>query len=64
MAVDTVVALHAALGASVVRCRAAEHDDAVAIVSHLPYLVASALASAANEAARSRTGSRGQGSRT
>jgi len=50
MAVDTVVALHAALGASVVRCRAAEHDDAVAIVSHLPYLVASALASAANEA--------------
>ena len=30
--------------------RAAEHDAAVAMVSHLPYLVASALASAAREA--------------
>ncbi len=48
-AVDAVAAFHAALGANVVRCRAAEHDDAVAIVSHLPYLVASALASAAKE---------------
>ncbi len=48
-AVDAVAALHEALGASVVRCRAAEHDDAVAIVSHLPYLVASALAVAAKE---------------
>ncbi len=45
-AVEAVAALHAALGANVVRCRAAEHDDAVAIVSHLPYLVASALAAA------------------
>lgn len=49
-AVDAVVALHAALGATVVRCHAAEHDDAVAMVSHLPYLVASALASAVREA--------------
>ncbi len=49
-AVDAVAAFHDALGASVVRCRAAEHDDAVAVVSHLPYLVASALAAAAKEA--------------
>ncbi len=49
-AVEAVAAFHAALGANVVRCGAAEHDDAVAIVSHLPYLVASALARAANEA--------------
>ncbi len=49
-AVEAVAAFHAALGANVVRCRAAEHDDAVAIVSHLPYLVASALAAAAKEA--------------
>ncbi len=49
-AVEAIAAFHAALGASVVRCGAAEHDDAVAIVSHLPYLVASALASAAKEA--------------
>jgi prephenate dehydrogenase len=49
-AVDAVAALHAALGANVVRCGAAEHDDAVAIVSHLPYLVASALSTAAKEA--------------
>jgi prephenate dehydrogenase len=49
-AVDEVAALHAALGATVVRCAAAEHDAAVAMVSHLPYLVASALAAAAKEA--------------
>ncbi|HEY6099053.1 MAG TPA: prephenate dehydrogenase [Anaeromyxobacter sp.] len=49
-AVDRVTAFHAALGASVVRCRAADHDEAVAMVSHLPYLLASALASAAKEA--------------
>jgi prephenate dehydrogenase len=49
-AVEAVAALHAALGASVVRCAAREHDDAVAMVSHLPYLVASALAAAAREA--------------
>ena len=49
-AVDAIAALHEALGATVVRCRAAEHDAAVAMVSHLPYLVASALAAAARDA--------------
>jgi prephenate dehydrogenase len=49
-AVDAVASFHAALGATIVRCGAAEHDDAVAIVSHLPYLVASALSAAAKEA--------------
>jgi prephenate dehydrogenase len=49
-AVERVAAFHEALGASVVRCRAAEHDAAVATVSHLPYLLASALAVAAREA--------------
>jgi prephenate dehydrogenase len=49
-AVEAVAALHAALGANVVRCRAAEHDAAVAMVSHLPYLLASALSAAAAEA--------------
>jgi prephenate dehydrogenase len=49
-AVERVAALHAALGARVERCTAAEHDAAVAMVSHLPYLVASALARAAQEA--------------
>jgi prephenate dehydrogenase len=48
-AVERVAGLHAALGARVVRCTAAEHDAAVAMVSHLPYLVASALAVAARE---------------
>ncbi len=49
-AIEEVAALHAALGATVVRCRAAEHDAAVAMVSHLPYLLASALAAAVKEA--------------
>ncbi len=49
-AVERVAALHAALGATVVRCGAAEHDAAVARVSHLPYLLASALALSAREA--------------
>ena len=49
-AVDAVAAFHAALGAKVVHCRAEDHDQAVAMVSHLPYLLASALASAAKEA--------------
>ena len=48
-AVERVAALHAALGAQVVRCRPADHDAAVAIVSHLPYLLASALALATGE---------------
>lgn len=49
-AVEAVAALHAALGAAVVRCLATEHDDAVAMVSHLPYLLASALSTAVREA--------------
>jgi prephenate dehydrogenase len=48
-AVEAVAALHAALGAKVVRCAAAEHDAAVAMVSP-PYLLASALAAAVKEA--------------
>jgi len=49
-AVESVARFHAALGAEVVRCHAAEHDAAVAMVSHLPYLLASALAIATREA--------------
>jgi prephenate dehydrogenase len=49
-AVDRVAALHEALGARALRCGAAEHDAAVATVSHLPYLLASALSLAAREA--------------
>jgi prephenate dehydrogenase len=49
-AVERVSAFYQGLGATVVRCSAAEHDAAVAMVSHLPYLVASALAAAAGEA--------------
>ncbi len=49
-ALARVEGLHAGLGARVVRCSAAEHDAAVAAVSHLPYLVASALSAAAREA--------------
>ena len=49
-AVARVAGLHEALGGSPVLCTAAEHDAAVAMVSHLPYLLASALA-AATEAA-------------
>ncbi len=49
-AVERVVGLHQALGARVLRCRAAEHDAAVAMVSHLPYLLAGALSLAARQA--------------
>jgi prephenate dehydrogenase len=49
-AVDRVADFHEALGATPVRCTAAEHDAAVAMVSHLPYLLASALAAAAEAA--------------
>ncbi len=49
-AVERVAALHAALGARVERCSAAEHDAAVATTSHLPHLVAAALVGALREA--------------
>jgi prephenate dehydrogenase len=49
-AVARVSAMHEALGARVAPCTAAEHDAAVALVSHLPYLLASALSLAAREA--------------
>lgn len=49
-AVEQVAALHQLLGARVQRCTAAEHDAAVAMVSHLPYLLASALSRAVREA--------------
>ena len=49
-AVARVSALHEALGARVAPCTAAEHDAAVALVSHLPYLLAGALSLAAREA--------------
>ncbi|MGY1631475.1 prephenate dehydrogenase/arogenate dehydrogenase family protein [Geodermatophilus sp. SYSU D01186] len=39
-----------AVGAEVVPATAAEHDDAVAAISHVPHLLAAALAAAAGEA--------------
>ena len=47
---DAVARLHRALGARVVLCTSAEHDAAVAAVSHLPYVVAGALALTASQA--------------
>ena len=49
-AAERVAALHRALGARVVSCTAAEHDRAVAMVSHLPYLLAGAMSLAARAA--------------
>lgn len=49
-AVEKVADFHETLGATAVRCTAAEHDAAVAMVSHLPYLLASALAAAVEAA--------------
>ena len=49
-AVERVAELHRGLGAEVVLCTTAEHDQAVASVSHLPYLLASALALTAGDA--------------
>jgi prephenate dehydrogenase len=48
-AVADVASLHRALGAEVVLCTAREHDEAMAAVSHLPYVVASALARIGDE---------------
>jgi len=47
-----VADFHRALGARVVRCTAAEHDTAVAVTSHLPYLIASTLSLCAGRAGR------------
>ena len=46
-ATDRVVALVAACGARPIRMTAAEHDEAVALISHAPLVVAAALAGAA-----------------
>jgi prephenate dehydrogenase len=45
-----VAELALAVGAEVVPATAAEHDDAVAAISHVPHLLAAALAAAAEEA--------------
>lgn len=50
-----------ALGARVILCTAAAHDRAVAAVSHLPYVVASALALTAFEAGPLARGLAGRG---
>lgn len=42
-AVEAVAALAAALGSRVVRLTPAQHDEAVAAISHLPHLLASSL---------------------
>jgi len=49
-AVERVAALHRALGATVASCTAREHDAAVAMVSHLPYLLAAALSLSVRDA--------------
>ena len=43
-AFERVASLHRALGAEIVACTADEHDTAVAYVSHLPYVVSTAIA--------------------
>jgi prephenate dehydrogenase len=45
-----VAELALAVGAEVVPVTAAEHDDAVAVISHLPHLLAAALAATAGDA--------------
>ncbi|MEO7091786.1 MAG: prephenate dehydrogenase dimerization domain-containing protein, partial [Polyangiales bacterium] len=49
-AVERIAEFHRALGAEVVLCTAEQHDEAVAAVSHLPFVVASALALVAQDA--------------
>src|SRR5262249_22107777 len=48
-AVRAAARFYRSLGARVVPCRAEAHDASVAAVSHLPYLVASALALTARQ---------------
>ncbi|HMF08259.1 MAG TPA: prephenate dehydrogenase [Thermoanaerobaculia bacterium] len=48
-ALARVARLHRDLGARIVLCSSAEHDAAVAAVSHLPYVVANALALTARD---------------
>lgn len=48
--VERVARLHRDLGARVILCAAADHDAAVAAVSHLPYVLASALSVTARQA--------------
>jgi prephenate dehydrogenase len=49
-ALEAVEGLWSALGASVVRMSPAAHDELVAVVSHVPHLVAAALVNAAADA--------------
>ena len=49
-AVERVAEFHRALGAEVVLCTAEQQDEAMAAVSHLPFVVASALALVARDA--------------
>jgi prephenate dehydrogenase len=49
-AIGEIVRFHRALGARVVLCTAAAHDAATAAVSHLPYVIASALSVTARDA--------------
>jgi prephenate dehydrogenase len=48
-ALESIVALHEALGAHVVMVGADEHDRVMAIVSHVPFLVAHAFERIGNE---------------
>jgi prephenate dehydrogenase len=56
-----VARFHRALGARVVPCEAAEHDAAVALTSHLPYLLATTLSLCAGRAGRVAAALRGPG---
>lgn len=49
VAVDQLIGLASGLGARVVRLDAAEHDEAVAVISHLPHVLAWALMAVTRE---------------
>ncbi|SBO43542.1 Prephenate dehydrogenase [Cyanobium sp. NIES-981] len=55
-ALDQVVSLAAAVEARCLVCPAAEHDRAVALISHLPVLVSAALLQGVDDAARRQGG--------